>query len=235
MKLLLPVIVAAAALAATSTAAARLPQGSEPVTLDPAKFTTNITNPYWPMRPGSRWVYREIEDGETQRVVVTVTDRTETIASVKARVVHDRVTRGKEIVEDTLDFYAQDRDGNVWYLGEDTTEYANGKPVSKKGSWRAGVDGGQAGVVVPAKPRPGLAYRQEYLAGEAEDEARVLSVDEQAEVAAGHFAGALLTKDFTRLEPRLIEYKLYAKGVGPVLVLTASGGSGREELVSFKR
>ena len=105
--------------------------------------------------------------------------------------------------------------------------------MTTKGSWQAGVDGAEAGIVLPAKPEVGQAYRQEYLEGEAEDEARILSVDEQAEVPFGYFAHVLMTKDFTRLEPDLVEHKFYARGVGPVLTVTVSGGSDREELVRY--
>jgi hypothetical protein len=214
-----------------------LPQGSEPVDLDPADFSTRIDNPWWPMAPGSRWVYRVTDvDGTEQRVVVTVTRWTKTVAAgIEARVVRDVVTEDGQRVEVTDDWYAQDDCGNVWYLGEDTTEYEDGTPVSKAGSWEAGVDGAQAGVIMPADPAAGMAYRQEYYAGEAEDQAAVLSTDEQLEVPAGHFEPALLTKDFTPLEPDVLEYKLYARGVGPVLVLGVSGGSTREELIRFNR
>jgi hypothetical protein len=212
-------------------------KSSKPKAPTPSEFTARIDNPYSPMAPGSRWVYRETDgEGGVQRVEVTVTDRTKRVASgVEARVVHDLVTEKGKPVEDTYDWYAQDRDGNVWYLGEDTKEYEKGKVVSTKGSWEAGVDGAVPGVAVQAHPKVGMTYRQEYYAGEAEDHARVLSLDEQAEVPFGHFTGVLLTKDYTPLEPRVLEYKLYAKGVGPVLVLSASGGGGREELVSFSR
>ena len=122
-----------------------------------------------------------------------------------------------------------------WWFGEATAEYKHGEVATRAGSWEAGVDGAQPGVVVPADPRPGMAYRQEYYAGQAEDRAEVLSVEEQVEVPAGHYAGALLTKDLTRLEPRVVEYKLYAPGVGPVLTLDVSGESGREVLVALTR
>lgn len=212
-----------------------LPQGSDHVSLDPSEFTTEIDNPWWPMRPGSRWVYDEVEDGEHLGVEVTVTDETRVVDGIEARVVHDVVsTPGGEAVEVTDDYYAQDAAGNVWYLGEKTAEYENGKPVSTSGSFEAGVDGAEAGVIMPADPEPGLEYREEYYPGEAEDAAEVLSLDEQAEVPAGHYSGALMTSNVNPLEPRVQEYKLYAEGVGPVLVLHSSGSTGSEELVKFK-
>src|SRR5919106_4311553 len=131
-----------------------LPQGSEPVSLDPADFTTQIDNPYWPMAPGSRWAYRETDtEGAVQRVVVTATDRTKRIANgIEARVVHDVVSEHGEPVEITDDWYAQDADGNVWYLGERTAEYENGKVTTRAGSWEAGVDGAMPGIIMPADP-----------------------------------------------------------------------------------
>jgi hypothetical protein len=205
--------------------------------LGPGDFTTRIDNPYMPMRRGSRWVYRETDtDGTVQRVVVKVTKRTKRIANgVTARVVRDTVTERGRLVEDTFDWYAQDRAGNVWYMGEDTTEYEDGRPVSKSGSWEAGVDGARAGIVMLSRPRPGREYYQEFYAGEAEDKGRVLSLDDQAEVPAGHYTGVLTTKDWNPLEPDVLEYKLYAKGVGLVLAVHVSGGSGREELVRYRK
>ena len=150
----------------------------------PADFTTRIDNPWWPMRPGSRWVYRETDsEGARQRVVVTVTHRTRLIANgVTARVVHDVVTEDGKPVEVTDDWYAQDRSGNIWYLGEDTTEYEDGRPVSKEGSFEAGVDGARPGIIMPAHPRVGQRYREEYYRGHAEDRARIMSLRERAEV-----------------------------------------------------
>jgi hypothetical protein len=230
-------LAAALAVGLGGAAAPPLPTGSEPVVLDPADFTTRITNRWWPMRPGTRWVYREIDaDGARQRVVVTVTDRTKLIANgVTARVVHDVVTRRGRPVEVTDDWYAQDDAGNVWYLGEDTTEYEDGRPVSKQGSFEAGVDGAQPGVVMPARPRRGMRYRQEYDEGEAEDRASIVSVREQAGTPAGHFRRVLMTRDVNPLEPRVLEFKFYARGVGPVLAIGVSGGSEREELVRYTK
>jgi hypothetical protein len=222
-------------IAAAVTCPVPLPQGSDPVTLDPADFVGQIDNPYWPMAPGTTWVYRESDtEGNAQRVEVTVTTRTKTILGIDATVVHDVVSEHGELIENTFDWYAQDVCGNVWYLGENTKEYENGVVVTTAGSWEAGVDGAQAGVIVPADPQVGTTYRQEYYAGEAEDAASVLSLDEQAQVPYGHVRDVLLTKDFTPLHRRILEYKLYAIGIGPVLVLGVSGGSGREELLSFE-
>jgi hypothetical protein len=235
-------IAAAAALGAAGAIAepassSRLPRGAEPVNLDPADFSTKIDNPYWPMRPGSRWVYRETDsEGTRQRVVVTVTRRTKLIANgIRARVVRDVVTEDGEPVEVTDDWYAQDRAGNIWYLGEDTTEYENGRPVSKEGSFEAGVDGAQPGVIMPARPRVGMRYRQEFYKGHAEDRARIMSKRERAEVPFGFFKRTLMTREENPLEPRVLEYKFYARGVGPVLAVSVSGGSDREELVRYRR
>jgi hypothetical protein len=206
-----------------------LPQGSEPANLDSADFASRIDNPYWPMAPGSRWVYREGD----QRTVVAVTDKSKRILGIPATVVHDVVTEDGALVEDTWDWYAQDKEGNIWYLGEATKEFENGKVKSTEGSWEAGVEGAEAGIIVPAKPKVGMTYRQEYLKGEAEDAADVLSVDKRATVPYGSFDELLETKDYTPLEPKLVENKYYAKGVGPVLGITVSGGSDRETLLSF--
>ena len=175
------------------------------MTLDPADFTTRIDNPYWPMRPGTRWIYVETDrEGSRQRDVVTVTHRTKTIADgVTARVVRDVATEDGKLVEATDDWYAQDKDGNVWYLGEATTEYENGKPKSTTGSFEAGVDGAQPGIIMAAAPKPGLRYRQEYYKGQAEDAGVVMSVDERVQVPYGYSRGrVLMTKDVNRLEGR---------------------------------
>jgi hypothetical protein len=199
----------------TQAASPTLPQGSEPINLDPAEFTTEITNPYWPMTPGSHWVYRETDKDEVLKVVVTVTDQTKRIANgVEARVVHDVVSQDGEPAEVTDDWYAQDSDGNVWYLGEDTAEYEDGKVVSREGSFEAGVDGAQAGIIMPANPEPGLAYRQEYYPGQAEDRGRVLGLNGKATVPFGNFDGLLQTEDTNPLsEPPQVEHKFYARDV----------------------
>lgn len=216
-----------------------LPQGSEPVKLDPADFTTRIDNPYWPMRVGSRWVYRETDtSGNRERVVVAVTARTKKIANgITARVVRDTVTERGVPVEVTDDWFAQDDHGNVWYLGEYVTNYENGKVVDHAGSFEAGVDGAQAGIAMPADPKPGLAYRQEYYKGEAEDRAAVITVgEEQVEVPYGMFKNdVLMTRDLVPTEPTVQELKFYGRDIGPLLSIHTDGDGGRAELVSFKR
>ena len=220
-----------------SAPAETLPQGSDEVKLDPADFTTTIDNPYWPMIPGTQWTFREFDAaGDELTVVVTVTTETKVIANgITARVVRDTVSRGDEIVEDTVDWYAQDSAGAIWYLGEDTAEFENGEIVSTHGSFEAGVDGALPGIVIPADPQPGMQYRQEYYKGEAEDNGEIFSLTEMADVPFGHFEDVLLTRDTITIEPTILQYKFYARGVGPVLVLDISGGAGaREELLSVE-
>jgi hypothetical protein len=228
-------------LLAAAPAAARpldgLPHGDEVVPLDPADFTTRIDNPYLPMPPGLRTVFRETDpQGGRQRNVVTVTRRTKRLADgIAARVVRDVVTERGGVVERTEDFYAQDRDGTVWYLGEDTTAYEPGRPPSKEGSFEAGVDGAQGGVVMPAHPRAGMHYRQESLPGHAEDRAAIVRVREQAGTPYGHFRRVVMTREHSPLEPRVVEWKFYARGIGVVLAVSTSGEADREELVRVRR
>jgi hypothetical protein len=220
---------------ATGGAATSLPEDGTPFTMNPADFTTEIDHTYWPMKPGSRWIFRETDaEGSVSRVVVTVLDETKTIMGIEARIVHDRVSEKGEVKEDTFDWYAQDAEGNLWYLGEDTTEYENGKPKTKEGSWEAGVDGALAGVILPAHPQVDTTYREEYYKGHAEDGASILSVDAFAKVPYGTFDHGIQTRNFSGIEPGVIEEKIYAKGVGVILEITVSGGSDRTELVSYK-
>ena len=213
-----------------------LPRGSKPFEVDPSDFTTTIDNPYWPMKPGSHWVYRETDAaGDVQRNDVVVTRKTKTIMGIKTVVVHDTVRQGGQLTEDTFDWYAQDSKGNLWYLGEDTTEYENGKVKTKEGSWEAGVDGALGGIILPAHPRPGLTYREEYYKGHAEDGAEVLSLHAHTKVPYGTYNGVLQTRNFSTIEPNVVEEKFYARGVGVALELTVSGGSDRGELISFEK
>ncbi len=213
----------------------QLPHGATPVRLDPDDFTVRIDNPYWPMRPGTVWRYREESDGDTQQVTVRVTHRTVLIEGVRARVVHDVVSEDGQVVEDTSDWYAQDAGGSLWYLGEDTRELEDGQVVGTEGSWQHGRDGAQAGVILPARPRPGCAYREEYLAGEAEDQALVLARSESVDTPTGLHHQVLHTANWSPLEPTVLENKLYARGVGPVIEIDLSPEPSRADLVSVTR
>ena len=221
----------------TSAAGSELPIGADPVNLDPANFSADITNPYWPMRPGTRWTYRTAEAGEPpQEVVIVVTTDTKKLANgITARVVRDTARSEGQIIEDTLDWYAQDSDGNIWYMGEDTVEFEDGKIVSRAGSWEAGADGALPGIMLPAQPQVGQRYRQEYKKGEAEDNGEVLATNHLVEVESGPYKNALVTMDTSTIEPDVVEYKFYAPGVGPLLAMDISGGAGREELIKVDK
>jgi hypothetical protein len=201
--------------------------------IDPADFVEGVDNPYLPFRPGARWVYEGIDDGEREHIEVTVTTERREVMGVPVVVVRDTVELDGQLAEDTRDWYAQDREGNVWYMGEETAEYENGEVVSTEGSWEAGVDGALPGIVMPADPEVGHAYRQEYYAGEAEDMGEVIAVDGTASVPAGEFDNLVVTRDWNPLEPEVVEEKSYAEGVGVVLEEKTAGGEARIELVDY--
>ncbi|MEJ7631601.1 MAG: hypothetical protein WKF28_03790 [Rubrobacteraceae bacterium] len=228
---------AATAAAAESSGQRDLPQGSEPVKLDPADFSTNIDNPYWPMAPGNKWVYSETDTvGGHEKVVVEVTNETKMIANgIEARVIRDTATENGKLTEQTDDWYAQDKAGNVWYMGEATAEYENGKVKTRAGSFEAGVDGALPGIAMPANPEPGMTYRQEYYKGEAEDKGAVITVgEEQVQVPFGYFdKDLLMTRDLVPTEPKAQELKFYAPDVGPVLSMHTDGAGGRAVLVNY--
>jgi hypothetical protein len=214
-----------------------LPTGADPVSLDPASFSANITNPYWPMKPGTRWIYHNVEEGNPpQDIAVVATTTTKKLANgVTARVVRDTARVKGQITEDTIDWYAQDADGNVWYMGEQTAEFENGKIASRAGSWEAGKDGAMPGIMLPAEPQVGQKYRQEYKKGEAEDNGEVLATNNLVETTAGSYKKSLVTMDTSAVETTAVEYKFYAPGVGPLLALDTSGGAAREELVKIDK
>jgi hypothetical protein len=202
--------------------------------IDPAAFVEVIDNPYLPLAVGSSWRYEGTDDeGATEVVEITVLDETRPVMGVTTRVVRDRVTVDGELVEDTLDWYAQDAAGNVWYFGEEVKDYEDGRVVSTAGSWEAGVDGALPGIAMPASPRPGETFRQEYFAGEAEDMFEILAVDASIDTPTGTFTDALLTRDWTPLEPGVAEEKLYVAGIGKVAERQVEGGSGGVVLVSY--
>lgn len=206
-----------------------------PGPVDPARFTRVVDNPFLPLAPGTRMTYEGRTDEGLERIVVEVTPATRTVMGVTCLVVRDTVTVGGEVVEDTFDWYAQDLDGNVWYFGEATTAYEKGKPAGTEGSWEAGVDGARPGIVMKAHPEVGESYRQEYYRGHAEDRADVLSLTATATVPFGSFRDAVMTRDYTPLEPDKVEHKYYARGVGFVLEEEVEGGDTRVELVRVER
>ena len=187
--------------------------------IDPAQFSSKVTNPYTPWKPGARWVYTGTKDGQPERVEVTVKKQTKTIVGVRCVVVSDIVTTNSTLAEKTTDWYAQDKAGNVWYFGEDTAEYQNGVVTSTQGTWEAGVDNAKPGIVMKAHPKPGQLYRQEYRPGIAEDKARVLTVTATQKVPAGTYNNVVETRDINPLDPSKIENKWFAKGVGSIRVL----------------
>jgi hypothetical protein len=196
--------------------------------IDPAGFTTQITNPYMPLVPGTALTY----DGGGEHSVFNITDRTKTVMGVKVIVVRDQGFENGALIEDTEDYFAQDAVGNVWYFGESTAECDGHQIISRHGSWQAGVDGAQPGVVMLAQPNIGDYYRQEYLKGEAEDVARVLRLDATVKAHLGTYPDVVVTEDFSRLEPTVIEHKKYAPGVGLVAEQTM-GVSGVVQLTKI--
>ena len=207
-----------------------------PEHLDPSNFVATIDNPYLPLKPGTVWEYEAVGSEGKERIVVTVTDQTKVVDGVKATVVHDRVTEfGGKLVEDTYDWFAQDKTGNVWYLGEATTSYDGESAPSTQGSWEAGTDGARAGLVMPAEPKVGTAYHQEYYKGEAEDRGKILAVDESVTGPTGSYDHAVKTADTTPLEPEILEHKWYARGVGFVLEKYIKGGDETVTLVKMTR
>jgi len=220
----------AAALAAVALACGGS-NSTSPGTYDPdipAAWAAAVTNPLFPLAPGTVWHYRaETGDGvETTRTEVL--PETRIISGVTATVVHDQVFLDGELVEDTFDWYAQDTDGNVWYLGEDSKEIENGQVVSTQGSWEWGVGGALPGIIMWADPAAHMneEYRQEYLKGVAEDLAKVVALDASAQVPAGSYSGCLKTQERNALEPNSTEFKYYCDGVGTVLETNGS----RDEL-----
>ncbi|MBI2388493.1 MAG: hypothetical protein HYV09_02650 [Deltaproteobacteria bacterium] len=196
--------------------------------IDPAMFVATIDNPFFPLRPGTTFRYKE---GVDKTVEVTVTPEKKTILGVSCTVVHDVVRENGEVIEDTFDWYAQDASGAVWYFGEDTKEYEGGVVVSTEGSWQAGLDGAKAGLIMPANPAVGDRWRQEYYACHAEDEATLVSSDASVTVPAGTFSGCRTTRDTTRLDPAVLEEKYYCPGFGVVLAIDLATGE-REALLS---
>jgi hypothetical protein len=218
--------------AAAGQSAATHARGSGSIRPGDFDFVSRITNPYLPYRPGSVWVYAGVRDGQTQRDVVTVTHRTRRILGVACTVVIDVATHGSTVLERTEDWFAQDRQGNVWYFGEATASYEGGQ-VDTSGSWQAGVGGARAGIVMTAHPSVGDAHRQEYWRGQAEDQYWLVDLAQRVHTPALDSSHALLTLEWTRLEPGVIDRKYYVRGVGLVKEQSAQGPLEVAALVRF--
>ncbi|HEV7535004.1 MAG TPA: hypothetical protein VGP90_05170 [Acidimicrobiia bacterium] len=203
--------------------------------IDPAAFSTAIDNPYLPLRPGTRGVYEGRTDEGEERKVVEVTDQTRVVMGVPCVVVHDVVTLNGQPFEDTFDWFAEDRDGTVWSFGEASRIRGDDGQFTSAGSWEAGVHGALPGVVMQAHPRPGKPYRQEYLPGEAEDMARVLSVTEALTVPNGSYVEVVVTRDWSPLEAGVADHKHYAPGIGMIREEAVEGETSRLDLIERTR
>jgi hypothetical protein len=199
------------------------------------RFASSVDNPWFPLKPGTTLVYRGVKDGKPSRDVVTVEHATRTIEGVRCTVVKDLLYESGKLEERTTDWYAQDVAGNVWYFGEETAElYPDGRVKSTSGTWLSGVKGAQAGIYLPANPRVGQTGRQEYYKGQAEDHYRVKSLTTAVRTPGASSSRALLTEEWTPLEPGVIDHKYYVRGVGTALEQTVKGGVERNTLVSVR-
>ncbi|MCB9897296.1 MAG: hypothetical protein H6825_04770 [Planctomycetes bacterium] len=209
----------------------KLGGGSYDPAIDPADFTSEIDNPLFPLPVGAHWTYESVTDEGTELIEVEALDETRVILGVACRAVRDTVTLDGDFVEDTLDWYAQDASGNVWYFGELSFSYEDGFVADLEGSWIAGVDGAKPGIVMFAAPAIDTTYRQEWLPGDAEDAATVLALDGSITVAVGTFEDCVVTEEFTPLEPEVLENKFYVAGIG--LLAETSPEGEFVELVSY--
>jgi len=203
-----------------------------PDPVNPNNFSQLVSsfNPWFPLEPGlSTTITGESAEG-TEVILWEVTDRKKLIQGVTATVVRDRVWLEGELIEDTDDWFAQDNDGNVWYMGEDVKNYRDGVLTDRHGSWEHGVDGAMAGIIMYANPRVGHIYRQEYYQGEAEDVGEVLALNETVDVPYGTLTGCVKTEDTTPLEPDVLEHKFFCPDIGGVLEVDVAEGGLRYEL-----
>ena len=192
--------------------------------IDPARFTTTIDNPWLPLVPGTTRVYIGRRDGKSATNTVTVTANTKRIVGVDTVIVEDKGYLAGRLAESTLDYYAQDDAGAVWYFGEDTAEYdRHGRVVSTEGTWLTGRGGAQPGIIMAAEPVVGKRIRQEYLRGHAEDWYRVIDLARPVTVPYGSFPDALVTAEWTPLEPTVRDHKYYARGIGEVREVAVHG------------
>jgi hypothetical protein len=222
---------------AGDTAASPRTSGSPQYTVsyDPADFSPNVSNPWFPLKPGTTLVYRGTRDGQPALEQFTVTDQTQKVDGVPCRVVVDRLYLGGKLHETTRDYYSQDSKGNVWYFGEDTAELDDGGVlVGTEGTWHAGEAGAKPGIFMPARLQAGESHRQEYYPGHAEDFFQVLDLSAAVKVPYKAFSGAVLTKEWTPLEPDVLDHKYYAQGIGTVKEQSVKGPPEQLVLVEVK-
>lgn len=197
-------------------------------------FVPAVNNPYYTLTPGTTFTYQSETDEGTEKNIVIVTNETKVVQGVTNVVVWDRVWLDDELIEETYDWFAQDKQGNVWYFGEDSREMEDGKVTSTEGSWEAGVDGAEAGIVMEAHPKVGDSYRQEYYKGHAEDMGDIVSLNETVTVPFGTFTDCLQTRDWSKIDPELNEYKYYCTDVGGLALEVVIDGGERVELISVE-
>lgn len=233
-KLLLSTVVAVALVSVAALIALTYeePVHYSPVII-PSDFVSAVDNEFFPLAPGTVYIYEGVSSDGNERNEVNVTFEIKVILGVTCVVVRDTVWVNGELSEQTLDWFAQDKDGNVWYFGEDSKEYSGGVVVSTEGSWEAGIDGAKPGIIMQGSPAAGQTYRQEYLKGEAEDMAEVLALNVTVTIPYGSYSGCLLTKEWTPLEREIVENKYFAPGIGMVLEQMVQGGSDMMNLVSI--
>jgi len=222
--------------ATVSIAAVDLDPKQPPSQIDPGNFVSVIDNLYFPLTPGTTFIYRGEKEGVPSRDVMTVTQETKVILGVTTTIVYHLSYEDGVLVEETFDWFAQDVDGNVWYLGEDTKELdENGNVVSTEGSWEAGVDGAEPGIIMLADPKKGDKYQQELAPDVAEDMAQVIGFEDSLCVRYGCFENVLVTKEWSPLERGVVEYKYYAPGVGFIHGVMVKGGDEFTELVRVRQ
>lgn len=223
---LIPVIVGLVAMLGSACSSARTESEKYSVDIDPGNFVAGIDNAYFPLAGGKTFIYEGDTEKGLEHIEVVVLPETREVMGIAATAVRDTVTVDGVLIEDTIDWYAQDSDGNVWYMGEDVTNYDGGVATDKSGSWEAGIDGALPGIVMYADPaaHSGETYRQEYYPGKAEDMAEIVSVDGQVNSPLGTFEEVVQTLETTPLEPDAREHKFYAPGVGLIQETDVNSG-----------
>lgn len=203
--------------------------------INPEDFVKAIDNPYFPLIPGTTFIYEggSEEDNTTIQTEVVVTNETREVMGINTTVVKETDYEDGELIEETFDWYAQDNEGNVWYFGEDSRKYEDGEVVSTAGSWEAGVNNSKPGIIMKGDPQVGDAYYQEFSPDEAEDQAEVVSLNETVNISYGIFENCLMTREWNPLEPENEENKYYAPGVGLLIEEEVEGGDERLELVEI--